>query len=83
MQETGIQSLGQEHPLEKGMTIHSSILVWRIPWREESGCLQSWGLKELDMTEQLTLSPLSKAETSSELKKNILHKYRKQDIKHE
>jgi len=74
MQETGIQSLGQEDPLEKQMTIHSSILVWRIPRTEESGHLQSLGLKELDMTKQLTLSLLSMAETSSELKNNILRK---------
>ena len=32
MQETQVQSLGQEDPLEKGMATHSSILVWRIPW---------------------------------------------------
>jgi len=32
MRETGIQSLGWEDPLEKGMTAHSSILAWRIPW---------------------------------------------------
>ena len=74
MQETGIQSLDQEDPLEKRMTIHSNILVWRIPRTEESGHLQSWGLKELDMTKQLTLSLLSMAETSSELKNNILRK---------
>ena len=35
MQETPIQSLGQETPLETGMATHSSILVWRIPWTEE------------------------------------------------
>ena len=35
MQETGIRSLGQEDPLEKGMVAHASILVWRIPWAEE------------------------------------------------
>ena len=39
MQETKIQSLGQEDPLEKVMTTHSSILVWRIPWTEEPGRL--------------------------------------------
>ena len=43
MQETCVQSLGQEGPLEKGMTTHSSILAWRIPWREEPGGLQSMG----------------------------------------
>jgi len=39
MQETQVQSLGQEDPLEKGMNIHSSIFVWRIPWTEELGGL--------------------------------------------
>ena len=39
MQETQVQSLGQEDPLEKRMNIHSSILVWRIPWTEELGGL--------------------------------------------
>ena len=39
MQETWVQSLGQEDPLEKGMANYSSILAWRIPWREETGGL--------------------------------------------
>ena len=43
MQETQVQSLGQEDPLEKGMATHSSILAWRIPWTEEPGELQSIG----------------------------------------
>ena len=43
MQETGVQSLGQEDPLEKEMATHSSILAWRIPWTEEPGELQSLG----------------------------------------
>ena len=36
-----VQSLGQENPLEEGMTTHSSVLARRIPWTEESGGLQS------------------------------------------
>ena len=43
MQETQVQSLGQEDPLEKEMATHSSILAWRIPWTEEQGGLQSMG----------------------------------------
>ena len=39
MQETWVQSLGQEDPLEKGMATHSSILAWRISWTEELGGL--------------------------------------------
>ena len=60
MQETWVQSLGQEDPLEKGMATHSSILAWRIPWSEEPSGLQhgvaKQGCKGLDMTERLTLS---------------------------
>ena len=43
MQETWVQSLGQEDPLEKEMATHSSIFAWRIPWTEELGRLQSMG----------------------------------------
>ena len=43
MQETQVQSLGQEDSLEKGMATHSIILAWRIPWTEEPGGLQSMG----------------------------------------
>ena len=41
MQETQVQSLGQEDPLEEAMATYSSILAWRIPWTEELGRLQS------------------------------------------
>ena len=54
MQETWVQSLGGEDPLEKGMATHSSILAWRIPWTEEPGGYNLWGFKELDTIEQLT-----------------------------
>ena len=43
MQETQVQSLGQEDPLEKGMATHSSILALRTPWTEKPGELQSMG----------------------------------------
>ena len=43
MQETQVQSLGQEDSLEKEMAIHSTILAWGIPWTEEPGGLQSMG----------------------------------------
>ena len=43
MQDTWIQCLGQEDPLEKGMATYYSILAWRIPWTEEPGGLQSMG----------------------------------------
>ena len=50
MQETLVQSLGQEDALKKEMVAHSSILAWRIPWTEKPGGLQSMGCKELDMS---------------------------------
>ena len=50
MQETRVQFLGQEDPLEKEMATHSSILPWRIPLTEEPGRLQSMGLQESDTT---------------------------------
>ena len=49
MQETGVGSLRQEGPLEKGMATHSSILAWRIPWSLVG--YSSWACKESDMTE--------------------------------
>ena len=45
MQETQVQSLGQEDLLEKGKATHSSILAWRIPWAEETAGLESMGLQ--------------------------------------
>ena len=50
MQETWVQSPVWEDPLEKEMTIHSSILAWKIPWTEEPGGLQSTGLQLIDFT---------------------------------
>ena len=47
MQETWVQSLGQEDPLEKEMAPHSSTLAWKIPWMEEHGRLQSMGLQRV------------------------------------
>ena len=60
IQETWVQSLGQEDLLEKSMVTHSSILAWRIPWTEEPGGLQSvqgvtksrTGMKQLSMHAQ-------------------------------
>ena len=56
MQETQVQSLGWEDPLEKEMATHSSVLAWRLPWAEEPGRLQSTGSRESDMT-QVTIAP--------------------------
>ena len=59
MQETQVQSLGPEDPLEKAMASHSNILAWRIPWTEEPGRLQSMGLQRARrnwVTTRLTLA---------------------------
>ena len=48
MQETWVQSLGREDPLEEGMATHSSILVWEIPWTKEPGGLQSMGSQRIE-----------------------------------
>ena len=50
VQETQVQFLDREDPLEKGMATHSSIIARRIPWTEEPGGLQSRGLQESDLT---------------------------------
>jgi len=60
MQETCVQSLGQEDSLEKGMATHSSILAWEIPQRSLAG-YSPWGCKESDRTKKLTLA-LSRGE---------------------
>ena len=60
MQETWVQSLGQEDPLEKGMVTHSSILAYRISWTEKPGGLQPMG-SQSDMTERLTYTQRAEA----------------------
>ena len=56
MQKTRAQSQSQEDLLKKGMSVHSSILAWRIPWTECVVGYSPWGCKELDMTAWQTLS---------------------------
>ena len=51
VQETQVQYLGREDPLEKGVATHSSILAWRIPWTEEPGGLQSMGVAESGLSD--------------------------------
>ena len=70
MQETRVQSLSREDPLEKEMATHFSILAWRIPWTENPMncrlvCYSPWGCKESDMTEQT--SKLSKTNKKKSL----------------
>ena len=59
MQETWVQSLSRENPLEKGVATHFSILAWKSAWTEEPCGCSPWGCKELDMTERLMLSHFS------------------------
>jgi len=51
IQETQVQSLGWEDPLEKGMVTHCSILAWRTPWTEEPGGLLSMGLQRVRLSD--------------------------------
>ena len=61
MQETGVQSLGWEEPLEKGMTAHSSILPGESHEERSLACYSPWGYKESDTTERLSLKLKLKA----------------------
>ena len=54
VQETWVQSLGQEDPLEKEMAIHSSTIAWKILWTEEPGKLQSMGSQSLTRLNDFT-----------------------------
>ena len=56
MQETQVQSLGQEDPLEKGMATHSSILAWEILWTEDPSGLQSTRLQRVGHDDSTTTS---------------------------
>jgi len=58
-QETWVQSLGLEDPLQEEMATHSSILDWRIPWTAEPGSLQSMGSQRSDTTEATTFPSIS------------------------
>ena len=54
MQETRVQSLGQEEPLGEGLATHSSAPAWKIPWTESLVSYRPWGRKESDTSEQLS-----------------------------
>ena len=67
IQETHVQSMGWEDPLKEEMATQSSILAWRIPWREEPGGLKSMGLQRVGhdwVTNTLYLKQLEKEETT-------------------
>ena len=71
MEDKGVQSLGQEDPLEKEMAIHSSILAWTIPWAEEPGGLQSMGSQKVGCSRVTEHSPAQHTESLSH-KNNFL-----------
>ena len=56
MLETWVESLGQEDPLEEGMTTHASILAWRIPMDRGAWRAVVHGVAELDTTKQLSIA---------------------------
>ena len=64
MQETRVQSQGQEDPLEKEMATHSSTLAWRIPWTEEPGGLQSMGLQRVGHDRVINTTTVSLVQTA-------------------
>ena len=78
MQETQVQSLGWEDPLKKGMTSHSRILAWRIPWTREPGGLHSMSSQRvehdwvLNTTECLTHTHTHISDTTSDAEKSQL-----------
>ena len=73
MQETWVQSLGWENPLQEEMTTHSSILSWRIPWTEEPDWLRSMGSQRVRQTEvtAAAASTVSGQTLGNRLKKNL------------
>ena len=72
MEETRVQSLGQEDPLEKEMATHASTVAWKIPWTEEPGGLQSMGsqsriqLSDFALTFKESLKSFTVKDTGSE-----------------
>ena len=73
MQETWVQFLGQEDPLDKGMATHSSILAWEIPWTEKPGGLQSIGLQRVghDLVTKPRVAEMNKRRIHSTLRYQV------------
>ena len=71
MHETWVGSLGQEDPLEKGMTTHSSVLAWTVPWIEEPSGLQSTGSVTNTFTFTSYLNKGVKTDIQGNFKKNV------------
>ena len=73
MEETWVQSLGQEDLLEKGMATHSSVLVWKTPWTEELGRLQSKGLSRVFSNTTVQKHQFLGTQLSSQSTLNSIH----------
>ena len=80
MQETSVQSLGGEDPLEEETATHSSILAWKIPWIKEPGTLQSMGHTESNTTELATLDITSSLSQCFSFKISIEKNWKKKSI---
>ena len=81
MQETQVQSMGWEDPLEEGMATHPSVLAWRIPWTEEPCRLQFMGLQRIrhDRSDLASTYPLCSAEGHTSEEFSMTEK----DLKHQ
>ena len=79
MQETQVQFLRWQDPLQKEMATHSSVLAWRTPWTEEPGGLQSMGSQESDTTKQQN-QPLAEADLGGNAIQ--IHEEQKEKIHH-
>ena len=80
MQETSVQSLGGEDPLEEETATHSSILAWKIPWIKEPGRLQSMGHTESNITEHATFDITSSLSQCFSFKISIEKNWKKKSI---
>ena len=72
IQETLVQSLGWEDPLEKGAATHSSALTWKIPWTEEPGSLQFMGLQRATQLSDFTIFSFLQQRSGSQNIKRLL-----------
>ena len=79
VQEVQGPSLGGGSPLEEGVTTHSSILAWRIPWTQEPSGYSPWGRRELDVTERISLGVMQDIDASPKDSKGKMEPWRRQN----
>ena len=75
MQETWVQSLGREDPLEADMATHSSVLAQKVPWTEEPDWLQFMGQQRVDPTEVTAHTQVCKFQTVTKTNDNTIYTY--------